>query len=135
VRDLALLPRALEAAIAAEPDTFGDVAFSIREPAAARRLAREQAIADALDKARVYVEGAGHGLGRLLLVEEGAPMIRNIAVDRIRADDIGSFPDTNLAEAAQRLSSQAMPLVAPQPQRYVAEVSVVFEIGAALPQR
>ncbi|MGE0045206.1 MAG: SIMPL domain-containing protein, partial [Hyphomonadaceae bacterium] len=72
VRDLALLSRAMEAAIGAEPDRFDEVSFSIADTAAARRAAREVAIADAVDKARVYVEGAGHRLGRLLLVEEGA---------------------------------------------------------------
>jgi uncharacterized protein YggE len=68
VRDLALLPQAVEAAVNAAPDSFGDVAYSVRDTQAARTKAREAAIKDAVDKARVYTEGAGFRLGRLLLV-------------------------------------------------------------------
>jgi uncharacterized protein YggE len=134
VRDLDQLGRAVETAMAAQPDNFSDVAFSIREPAQARRQARQEAIADAVSKARVYTEGAGYRLGRLLLVEEGASLARavgNVAVvDSITASDLGSFPDLNLAESVQRVAQA--PLVAPRPQRYVAEVTVVFEVGAAM---
>jgi uncharacterized protein YggE len=124
VRDLSLLGRAVEAAMGAGPDTFEDVAFSIRDTERARRLAREAAIRDAVDKARVYVEGAGHRLGRLLLVEEGgSAMIAQSGnrarvrqeVNTVSAEDSGSF---------------ASPPLAPEPQLYTAEVSVVFEIVA-----
>lgn len=123
VRDLALLSRTVEAAMNASPDRFNDIQFSIRDTERARRLAREAAIRDAVDKARTYVEGAGFRLGRLLLVEEGGQgMIAqsgNRAVFRSR-DESTTMPD-------QLVSA---PPVAPEPQLYTAEVSIVFEIGA-----
>jgi uncharacterized protein YggE len=126
VRDLALLSRAMEAAINASPDSFSDVAFSIRDPEAARRQAREAAIKDAVDKARTYVEGAGFHLGRLLLVEEGAQMMiaqsGNIAYARLMSAQDGAAP-------------VAPPPVAAEPQLYTAEVSIVFEIAGSPPAR
>jgi len=127
VNDLSLLSRAMEAAMNAAPDTFNDVAFSIRDTERARRLAREAAIRDAVDKARTYVEGAGFELGRLLLVEEGGQGM--IAQSGNRA--------VYRARAASSVVDQIVspPPVAPEPQLYTAEVSVVFEIGARRPAR
>lgn len=127
VRDLALLSRAVEAAVNTQPDAFNDVEFSLRDTVRARRAARETAITDAVDKARVYAEGAGHRLGRLLLVEEGA---NNMIAQ-----------SGNRAVFAQRASDGAQdqlvmaPAIAPEPLLYTAEVSVVFEVGAAMPAR
>lgn len=126
VRDLALLSRAMEAAMGSNPDRFEDVQFSIRDTERARRLAREAAIADAVSKARTYVEGAGSRLGRLLLVEEGGQgMIAqsgNRAMFRERAP--GTLADQVVSP----------PPMAPEPQLYTAEVSIVYEIapGAAV---
>lgn len=127
VRDLGLLSRAMEAAMSASPDRFEDVQFSIRDTERARRLAREAAIRDAVDKARTYVEGAGSRLGRLLLVEEGGQgMIAqsgNRALFRERAP--GVIEDQVVSP----------PPVAPEPQLYTAEVSIVYEIAPAAPAR
>lgn len=128
VNDLALLPRAMEAAMGAAPDTFDDVQFAVRDTERARRLAREAAIRDAVDKARTYVEGAGFRLGRLLLVEEGGGGViaqsGNRAVLRARAAE----------SAPGELVSP--PPIAPEAQLYTAEVSIVYEIGAgAAPAR
>ncbi len=126
VKDLALLSRVMEAAMGAQPDTFQDVQFSIQDTQRARRLAREAAIRDAVEKARTYVEGAGFRLGQLLLVEEGgSSMIAqsgNRAITRVREEAV-----------ADALVSP--PPVAPEPQLYTAEVSVVFQIGGALTTR
>ncbi|MGE0828908.1 MAG: SIMPL domain-containing protein [Hyphomonadaceae bacterium] len=124
VRDLSLLSRAMEAAMSAAPDTFNDVQFSIRDTEAARRAAREAAIRDAVDKARVYVEGAGHRLGRLLLVEEGAAGM--IAQSGNRAIMLTAARREGVAED----QIVTPPPIAPEPQLYTAEVSVVFEIAA-----
>jgi uncharacterized protein YggE len=125
VRDLALLGRSVEAAMSSQPDTFDDVAFSIRDTERARRLAREAAIRDAVDKARVYVEGAGSRLGRLLLVEEGGGGM--IAQSGNRA----AFAREREQQAGSADAVATPPPIAPEPQLYTAEVSVVFEIAAA----
>lgn len=127
VRDLTYLSRAVEAAVNAQPDSFNDVEFSIRDTVRARRAAREAAITDAVDKARVYSEGAGYRLGRLLLVEEGANNM--IAQSGNRA----IFAARNQRTEADELV--VAPPIAPEPLLYTAEVSVVFEVGAALPAR
>lgn len=123
VRDLAHLSRTVEAAMSAAPDTFEDVQFSIRDTEAARRRAREAAIRDAVDKAHVYVEGAGFNLGRLLLLEEGG------------SNMIAQSGNRALFRAGADIREQAAPIaaptIAPEPQLYTAEVSVVYEIGAA----
>lgn len=128
VRDLALISRAVEAAINSEPDTFNDIAFSIHDTAAARRAAREAAIADAVDKARVYVEGAGHRLGRLLLVEEGGGGMIMQSGNRAQ-EQVFAAP-----AAPGEGAAIVPPPIAPEPQLYTAEVSVVFEIGAPAPR-
>jgi NAD(P)-dependent dehydrogenase (short-subunit alcohol dehydrogenase family) len=112
-----------EAAVNAAPDSFGDVAYSVRDTQAARTKAREAAIKDAVDKARVYTEGAGFRLGRLLLVEEGGnSMIVQTGNRAVRYDRVAS---TVSAEAA-------VPALAAEPQLYTAEVSIVYEIGQAI---
>ncbi|MBK6705921.1 MAG: SIMPL domain-containing protein [Caulobacteraceae bacterium] len=126
VRDLALLGRAVEVAVNSQPDALNDVVFSLRDTARARRTAREAAITDAVDKARVYSEGAGHRLGRLLLVEEGANNM--IAQSGNRA----VFAVRNAPPGDQAVPP---PAIAPEPLLYTAEVSVVFEVGAALAAR
>ncbi len=126
VRDLALLGRAVESAMNAQPDNFSDVEFSIRDTASARRAAREAAIGDAVDKARIYVEGAGFRLGRLLLVEEGG------------SNMIAQSGNRAMFAAREATAGEAYvtpPPIAPEPQLYTAEVTIVFEIGAAMPAR
>lgn len=124
VKDLAALAKVVEAAVNAEPDTFSDVRFSVRDTLAARRKAREAAVADAVDKARIYAEGAGHKLGRLLEVQEG---------------DVGGY----IAQTGNRAIAYAVtadaaaiapPPIAAEPQLYGASVSLVFEIGPAAPR-
>lgn len=126
VRDLSLLARAVEVAVNSQPDAFNDVAFSLRDTALARRTAREAAIADAVDKARVYAAGAGHRLGRLLLLEEGA---NNMIAQSGNRAVFGSLNASSLGQAV------VPPSIAPEPLLYTAEVSVVFEVGPALAVR
>lgn len=123
VRDLALLGRAVEAGMNSAPDSFNDVEFSIRDTSAARRSAREAAIRDAVEKAQVYVEGAGFSLGRLLLVEEGGSNMIAQSGNRLRSQIV--------VTASEAPAPMVAPTIAPEPQLYTAEVSVVYEIGAA----
>jgi uncharacterized protein len=123
VKDLALLSKAVEAAVNSSPDTFSDVDFFIDNTLKAREAARKEAIADAVSKARIYSEGAGYRLGRLLQVEEGGSNI--IAQSGNRAIRAESFA---MASGDTRI---APPPITPEAQLYTAEVTVVFEVGAA----
>lgn len=124
VKDLAALSQAVEMAVNSGPDSFADLAFSIRDTQAARTKAREAAIRDAVDKARVYTEGAGFRLGRLLLVEEGGSnMIAQSGNRGMRLER---------AATSESYGGVTAPPIAAEPQLYTAEVSVVYEIGAAV---
>lgn len=127
VKDLSLLTRTVEAAMNANPDQFNDVSFSIADTQGARRKAREAAVADAVDKAKTYTEGAGHRLGRLLLVEEGGSNLiaqsGNRAVYRAAPGMM-----------AEDVAIQA-PTIAPEAQLYTAEVTLIYEVGAAIGTR
>jgi uncharacterized protein YggE len=124
VKDLTVLSQAVEMAVNSGPDSFNDLAFSIRDTQGARTKAREAAIRDAVDKARVYSEGAGFRLGRLLLVEEGGSNLiaqsgnRGLRFER--------------AATSESYGGATAPPIAAEPQLYSAEVSVVYEIGAAI---
>jgi uncharacterized protein YggE len=120
VRDLALLSKAVEVGVNSSPDTFDDVEFFIDDTTSARAKTRKAAIDDAVMKAKIYVEGAGHRLGRLLLVEEGGSSI--IAQSGNRAMRY----DASESAAAGAVSP---PPIAPEAQLYTSEVTVVFEIG------
>ena len=122
VRDLALLSRAVEAAVNSSPDTFSDVDFFIDDTLKAREQTRKAAIADALSKARIYSEGAGYRLGRLLQVEEGGSNIIAQSGNRAMRADI----------VVTGSSGVTPPPITPEAQLYTAEVTVIFEVGAAL---
>jgi uncharacterized protein YggE len=125
VKDLALISKAVEAAVNANPDTFSDIEFFIDDTVTARRKARKAAIEDAVDKARIYAEGAGFRLGRLLLIEEGGSSI--IAQSGNRA-----LREADFARAPAPASGVTPPPIAPEAQLYTAEVTVVFEVGARI---
>jgi len=122
VRDLALLSKAVEAAVNSSPDTFTDVDFFIDDTLGARRKARRAAIDDAVDKARVYAEGAGYRLGRLLLVEEGGSSIISQSGNRALREEV--------PVSGSAFAGATPPPITPEAQLYTAEVSVVFEVGA-----
>ena len=81
-------------------------------------------IDDAVDKAKLYVEGAGFRLGRLLLVEEGG----NSMIVQSGNRAIAYAPARSMAME----DAVSPPPIAPEPQLYSSEVSVVYEIGGAL---
>ncbi|MET0547396.1 MAG: SIMPL domain-containing protein [Caulobacterales bacterium] len=124
IKDLELLGKAMDAAVNSDPDTFNGVEFSIADTQAARRKARKAAIEDAVDKAKLYVEGAGFRLGRLLLVEEGG----NSMIVQSGNRAIAYAP---IVPTAGDMSVTPPP-VAPEPQLYTSEVTIVYEIGGAL---
>lgn len=124
VKDLALVSKAVEVAVNSNPDTFSDIEFFIDDTITARRKTRKAAIEDAVDKARIYSEGAGFRLGRLLLVEEGG------------SDIIAQSGNRGIREEFARASGGeggvTPPPIAPELQLYTAQVSVVFEVGARI---
>ncbi len=72
LRDLARLPEAVDAAIAAGAATLDGVGFDVQDRAAAEVAAREAAVADALSKAAALARAAGAELGAVLSVTEGS---------------------------------------------------------------
>ena len=124
VRDLALLSKTVEAAVNSNPDTFGGVDFFVDDTIAARRKTRKAAIEDAVDKARIYSEGAGYRLGRLLQVEEGG--------DNVIAQTGNRGLREEAAASGVLNNGFAPPPIAPEAQLYTATVTIVFEVGARL---
>lgn len=71
VRDLDDLGAVLDRAISVGANTVHGIAFSVDDPAALYRTARERAVADALDKAETYAGAAGFSLGSIRSISEG----------------------------------------------------------------
>lgn len=72
LRDLARLPGAIDAAIAAGATTLESVRFDVEDRAAAETAARDAAVADALGKAAALAAAAGATLGEVLSISEGS---------------------------------------------------------------
>lgn len=72
LRDLARLPGAIDAAIAAGATALESVRFDVEDRAAAETAARAAAVADALGKAAALAAAAGATLGEVLSISEGS---------------------------------------------------------------
>jgi len=72
LRDLARLPEAIDAAIAAGATTLDGVQFDVENRAAAEAAARSAAVVDALEKAAALAKAAGVALGSILSISEGS---------------------------------------------------------------
>lgn len=71
IRDLSKVGDMLERAVALGANTISGPHFSLADPEAKRNEARKAAMADALARARLYADGLGFRLGRVLMVREG----------------------------------------------------------------
>lgn len=76
VRDLARVGDILERAVSLGANTVSGPVFSLSEPEAKRNEARKLAIAEVTARARLYAEGLGFRLGRVLKVSEGESYVR-----------------------------------------------------------
>ncbi|TCP60850.1 hypothetical protein EV663_10724 [Rhodovulum bhavnagarense] len=70
VRGLEGLGELLDQVIGEGANSFEGIGFGLQDPASARDEARRQAVADAMRKARLYAEAAGHDLGALVSISE-----------------------------------------------------------------
>ena len=68
--DIGGLEKVLTALVAGEPATLNGPSWSLTDPAAARRVAQERAVADAHDRAQGYATALGGALGALLRLTE-----------------------------------------------------------------
>ena len=78
VRDLAKVGQLLQQALKAGANNVGGISFSVDDPSALRKEARDKAIADARDKAEQLAAGFGTKVGKVHQVSEygGEPDVR-----------------------------------------------------------
>lgn len=70
IDDVRALEDVLTALVSGEPATLHGPSWSLSDPAAARRLAQQRAVADARDRAEGYAAALGGWLGTLLRLSE-----------------------------------------------------------------
>lgn len=76
IRDLTKVGDLLERAVSLGANTVSGPNFSLADPEMKRNEARKAAMADALARAKLYAEGLGFRLGRVLMVREGETFAR-----------------------------------------------------------
>ncbi len=111
IRDLARVGPAIDATVQAGGNDFDGLAFSVQDEAPLRDAARQQAVRDAMARAKLLAQAAGVTLGPVVRIDEGG-----VATPR---------PYEMRAAAAM---SDAMP-VAPGEISVTARVGMVFEIA------
>ncbi len=95
VRDLTKIGELLQKTLAAGANTVGGVTFSIEDPKALQKQARDLAIADAREKAEQLAAGLGASLGAVRQVSEfsaGRPVPEAAPVMEMRAVGGGEVP-------------------------------------------
>lgn len=70
VRDLAILGTVLDKAVTVGANTISGISFSVDDSSDLLNTAREQAMANAIAKAKLYTKAAGVKLGRILSISE-----------------------------------------------------------------
>lgn len=117
VRDVALAERVYATVLAARPTSTQPVYFSLQPDSDVNTALYGRAIADAARRAKLSVEATGARLGAVKLIDPtGRACETDVLVagagrarDSITADDIGAFPDRNVAEAISRMAPPAPP--------------------------
>lgn len=84
VRDLELVGRVLDAGLEAGATGLDGVTFLLGDPAPAEEEARRLAVADARSRAATIADAAGHALGALVSIAEGAALPVPIARPELR---------------------------------------------------
>ena len=113
IRDLGSAGEILDQAVSLGSNAISGLTFTVAEPKPLQNAARKAAMADALEKAALYAEAAGVGLGAIRTITE-AGSIR---------------PPQPMAMArAEAAFASAVPIEAGE-ITYRAQVSVVWEIG------
>jgi uncharacterized protein YggE len=117
VRDVALAERAYATVLAARPTSTQPVYFSLEPDSDVNTALYGRAVADAARRAKLSIEATGARLGPVKLIDPtGRACETDVLVagarrvsDSIIADDIGAFPDRNVAEAIGRMAPPAPP--------------------------
>ncbi len=112
MRDLTLLPEALDEMVRDGVNAFNGLNFALQNPSGALEEARREAVADAIAKAKLYATAAGVELGDIKSISEGGismPQPRFMARSEMAMD-------AGVPIAAGELSTQAT-------------VTVIFEIA------
>jgi uncharacterized protein YggE len=123
VRDVALAERAYATVLAARPTSTQPVYFSLQPDSDVNTALYGRAVLDAARRARLSIEATGARLGPVKLIDPtGRACETDVLVagarrvtDSIIADDIGAFPDRNIAEAISRAAPPAPPPPPPPP--------------------
>jgi len=72
VRDLDKLGEVLDASVKTGANSFQGLGFGLQQPASAQNQARQNAVKDAVAKARLYADAAGVKLGKVIIITESA---------------------------------------------------------------
>jgi hypothetical protein len=104
IRDIARASDVRAAALAAGPQDAEQLVYYLRETTEMQRQVFAAAVEDAAARARLAAQGSRTALGPLLALQEGqGPCLGEWRGTRpagsITAEDVGRFPDQNLAEA------------------------------------
>jgi uncharacterized protein YggE len=113
IRDLAIAGEILDTAVSLGSNAISGLTFTVAEPKPLQNEARKAAIADALQKAKLYADGAGITLGPIRSISEAG----------------GGRPPQPMAMArAEAAFDAAVPIEAGE-LTFRAQVSVVWEIA------
>ncbi|MBX9617597.1 MAG: SIMPL domain-containing protein [Hyphomicrobiales bacterium] len=100
IRDLTKVGDLLERAVSLGANTVSGPNFSLADPEMKRNEARKAAMADALARAKLYAEGLGFRLGRVLMVREGETFARARALSaEVRAAALPAPPPIEAGES------------------------------------
>jgi uncharacterized protein YggE len=115
IRDLGSAGEILDKAVSLGSNAVSGLTFTLAEPKPLQNEARKAAMADALDKAKLYAEAAGVALGPIQTITEGGGVRPPRPVPMARAQAEIAFDSAVPIEAGELT--------------FRARVSVVWEIG------
>jgi uncharacterized protein len=105
LRDLSRLGGVLDQAVTVGANAISGISFSIADPKTLLNEARQQAMADAMAKARLYADAANVGLGRVLSIsEQGGPSPQPEAFKVMRAVSADSAVPVQSGEISYNVS-------------------------------
>lgn len=115
IRDLGSVGEIIDDVVTAGGDStrINNIRFTVEDPKPMMTQLREQAVADAMAKARHFADLTGVGLGRLMFVSEGgstSPIVQNFGDQRMAfAESASSFaPSISGGELDLTLNVQAV---------------------------
>lgn len=113
VRDLNILGDIIDRAVSVGANSINSVSFALDDPSSLLAEARKNAMANAMDKARLYVTAANVELGRIRLISENAGFMPQLPIE---------MPLASMAADASRVPMQSGELT------YRATISVQWEL-------